>query len=305
MLHLTLRQLRVFESVARQLNFSRAAEELHLSQPAVSMQIRQLEENVGLSLFEQMGKRIFLTDAGKELYHYSRAIARQLSDLEEALNQMKGLESGSLKVSVVSTANYFLPPLLAKFCRMHPGIKVSLSVGNRESVLRQLSENETDIAVIGKPPEGMDLSAEPFLPNPLVVVASPDHPLAKKKSIPLKALEDETFLLREPGSGTRSAMERFFAQQKVKLTMGNEMSSTEAIKQAVQAGMGLAVVSLYTVELELETGRLKVLDVQGFPITRQWYAVHRTGKRLSTAADAFHSFLVNETPKHLPKPGKD
>ncbi len=304
MLHLTLRQLRVFESVARQLNFSRAAEELHLSQPAVSMQIRQLEENVGLPLFEQMGKRIFLTDAGRELFHYSRAIARQLSDLEEALNQMKGLESGSLKVSVVSTANYFLPPLLANFCRMHPGIKVSLSVGNRETVLRQLSDNETDIAVIGKPPEGVDLAAEPFLPNPLVVVASPEHELARKKHIPLKALETETFLLREPGSGTRGAMERFFAQHKVKLNMGNEMSSTEAIKQAVQARMGLAVVSLYTVELELETGRLKVLDVQGFPITRQWYTVHRAGKRLSTAADAFRSFLLTETPKHFPKAAK-
>lgn len=304
MLHLTLRQLRVFESVARHLNFSRAAEELHLSQPAVSMQIKQLEENVGLALFEQMGKRIFLTDAGKELHQYSRAIARQLADMEAALNQLKGLEQGSLKVAVVSTANYFLPPVLAKFCQRHPGIKVSLSVGNRESVLRQLAENETDLAVIGKPPEGMDLVAEPFLPNPLVVIAAPDHPLAKKRGIALKALEAETFLVREPGSGTRNAMERFFAQHKLKLNLGNEMSTNEAIKQAVQAGMGLGVVSLHTAELELETSRLKLLDVQGFPIMRQWFAVHREGKRLSKPADAFRSFLLKETPKHLAKPAK-
>jgi LysR family transcriptional regulator, low CO2-responsive transcriptional regulator len=304
MLHLTLRQLRVFESVARHLNFSRAAEELHLSQPAVSMQVHQLEENVGLPVFEQMGKRIYLTDAGKELYQYSRAIAQQLTELEESLNRMKGLEQGSLKVSVVSTANYFLPPVLAKFCQRHPGLKVNLSVGNRESVLRQLSENETDLAVIGKPPEGMNLVAEPFLPNPLAVIAPPDHALAKKRRIPLKALESERFLVREPGSGTRGAMERFFAQHKLKFTMGNEMSTAEAIKQGVQAGMGLAVVSLYTVELEVETGRLKVLDVQGFPIMREWYAVHREGKRLSKAADAFRTFLLKDVPRQIPAAAK-
>jgi LysR family transcriptional regulator, low CO2-responsive transcriptional regulator len=304
MLHLTLRQLRVFESVARHLNFSRAAEALHLSQPAVSMQIRQLEDNVGMPLFEQIGKRIFLTDAGKELFHYSRGIAQQLIELEEALNRMKGLEQGNLKVSVVSTANYFLHPLLARFCQRHPGIKVNLSVGNRETVLRQLSENETDLAVIGKPPEGTDLVAEAFLPNPLVVIGAPDHPLAKKRNIATRALETETFLVREPGSGTRGAMERFFAQHKMNLNMGNEMSTTEAIKQAVQAGMGLAVVSLYTVELELELGRLKVLDVQGFPIMREWYAAHREGKRLSKAADAFRSFLLKDAAKQVPKAAK-
>lgn len=301
MLHLTLRQLRVFESVARHLNFSRAAEELYLSQPAVSMQIKQLEENVGLPLFEQMGKRIYLTDAGRELYHYSRAIAQQLADMEAALDQMKGLERGKLIISVVSTANYFAPQLLARFCQRHKHITVSLSVANRETVLKQLAENAVDMAVMGQPPEGMDVVAESFMENPLIVVAPPHHPLCKEKRIPLKRLEQETFLVREPGSGTRGAMERFFVEHHIKLNKGMEMGTNEAVKQAVQAGLGLGIVSLHTAELELETKRLKVLDAQGFPIVRHWHVVHREGKRLSTVAQTFKDFLLKEAAKLMPQ----
>ncbi|MEY4960512.1 MAG: hypothetical protein RL610_691 [Pseudomonadota bacterium] len=300
MLHVTLRQLKVFESVARNLSFSRAAEELYLSQPAVSMQIKQLEDNIGLPLFEQMGKKIFLTDAGHELHHYSRSISGQLADMELALDELKGLERGKLNISVVSTANYFAPNLLAKFCQRYSGVTVSLNVSNRETVLRQLADNVTDLAIMGQPPDNQDIATESFMENPLVVIAPPDHPLSKLRRIPVKRLGQETFLLREPGSGTRGAMERFFAAHQISINRGMETDTNEAIKQAVQAGMGLGIMSLHTAELELLTNRLKVLDVQYFPIIRHWHVVHRKNKRLSSVAQAFREFLLKEAPGLMP-----
>lgn len=300
MLHLTLRQLKVFESVARQLSFSRAAEELYLTQPAVSMQIKQLEDNVGLPLFEQMGKKIYLTDAGKELYYYSRGISQQLADMELALDELKGLERGKLNISVVSTANYFAPHLLAKFCQRYSRVTVSLHVSNRETVLKQLADNLTDLAIMGRPPAHLDIATQSFMDNPLVVVAPPSHPLCAARHIPVKRLEQETFLVREPGSGTRSAMERFFAAHHININRGMETDTNEAIKQAVQAGMGLAIMSLHTVELELETKRLKVLDVQDFPIMRHWHIVNRKNKRLSSAAQTFREFLLTEARQLMP-----
>lgn len=294
MLHVTLRQLKVFESVARHLSFSRAAEDLHLTQPAVSMQIKQLEDSVDLPLFEQIGKKIYLTDAGRELYHYSRAISEQLTDMELALDELKGLERGKLNISVVSTANYFAPHLLAKFCQRYSGITVSLNVSNRETVLKHLADNVTDLAIMGQPPNGLDIATESFMENPLVVIAPPGHPLCSARRIPVKRLEQETFLLREPGSGTRSAMERFFAEHRISISKGMEADTNEAIKQAVQAGMGLAIMSLHTAELELETKRLRILDVQDFPIMRHWHVVHRKNKRLSSVAQAFREFLLKE-----------
>lgn len=300
MLHVTLRQLKVFESVARNLSFSRAAEELYLTQPAVSMQIKQLEDKIGLPLFEQMGKKIFLTDAGHELHHYSRAISGQLADMELALDELKGLERGKLNISVVSTANYFAPNLLAKFCQRYSGVTVSLNVSNRETVLRQLADNVTDLAIMGQPPDNQDIATESFMENPLVVIAPPDHPLSKLRRIPVKRLGQETFLLREPGSGTRGAMERFFAAHQISINRGMETDTNEAIKQAVQAGMGLGIMSLHTAELELLTNRLKVLDVQDFPIIRHWHVVHRKNKRLSSVAQAFREFLLKEAPGLMP-----
>jgi DNA-binding transcriptional LysR family regulator len=300
MLHLTLRQLKVFESVARNLSFSRAAEELYLTQPAVSMQIKQLEDSVDLPLFEQIGKRIFLTDAGRELYHYSRAISQQLADMELALDELKGLERGKLNISVVSTANYFAPHLLAKFCQRYSSITVSLNVSNRETVLRHLADNLTDLAIMGQPPEDLDIASESFMENPLVVIAPPGHPLCELHRIPVERLERETFLVREPGSGTRSAMERFFAAHHISINKGMETDTNEAIKQAVRAGMGLGIMSLHTAELELETGRLKILDVQDFPIMRHWHVVHRKNKRLSSVAQAFKGFLLKEAPGLMP-----
>lgn len=300
MLHVTLRQLKVFESVARHLSYSRAADELHLTQPAVSMQIKQLEDNISLPLFEQLGKRIYLTDAGHELYQYSRAIAQQLADMEVALDELKGMERGKLSIAVVTTANYFAPHLLAKFCQRYSGVTVSLNVSNRETVLKQLADNLIDLAIMGQPPENLDIDSESFMENPLVVVAPPNHPLCNEYDIPVKRLATETFLVRESGSGTRSAMERFFAAHEIKINKGMETDTTEAIKQAVQAGMGLGIMSRHTVELELETKRLKILDVQGFPIVRYWHVVNRKNKRLSSVANAFKEFLLKEAEKLVP-----
>jgi len=300
MYHLTLRQLRVFAAVANHLSFSRAAESLHLTQPAVSMQIKQLEETIGLPLFEQMGKRIFLTEAGREILHYSRTIAQQLLEAEAVIDELKGLERGKLTISVVGTANYFAPQLLAQFCKRYTGITVSLNVVNREAVIKHLEDNSTDLAIMGRPPEGMDIYAETFMANPLVVIAAPDHPLASQRKIPLERLRGLTFLMREQGSGTRAAMERFFQEHDIDFEVGTEMNTNEAIKQAVQVGMGLSVLSLHTVELELETRRLAVLDVEDFPIVRAWHLMHRANKRVSGSARAFKAFLLSEAANLIP-----
>jgi DNA-binding transcriptional LysR family regulator len=294
MLPLSLRQLQVFESVARHLNHSRAAEELFLSQPAVSMQIKQTEQTIGMALFEQVGKKLYLTEAGRELLHYSRAVVVLMQEMETVFDEMKGLEHGHLNIAVVSTANYFMPQLLAKFIQAHPKIKVSLSVANRDAVLKQLTENVADLAIMGQPPEGTDMLAEPFMQNPLVVIAAPAHPLARKKKIQPKQLAHETFLLREQGSGTRGVVERFFASHRLALPAHMEMDTNEAIKQSVQAGMGIGIISRHGIELELETKRLVVLDVDQFPIVRHWHLVHRKEKRLSAAAQEFQRYLLTE-----------
>ncbi len=294
MIRLTLHQLNILQAVARGGSFSRASRELHLSQPAVSMQIKQLEESLGLPLFEQIGKRIHLTEAGKEVLTYARAITQQLDELEGVLNRLKGLSGGRLRISVATTANYFIPTLLGTFSRRFPDVTVSLDVTNRETLLKQLGENTVDLVVMGQPPAEADVEAAAFMDNPLVVVAPPDHPLAGMKKIPLTRLQDEVFLVRESGSGTRIAMERFFSERGMKLRTGMEVGSNEAIKQSVQAGLGLGLLSRATIEQELVLKRLAVLDVADFPIMRHWYVVHRRGKRLSAAAAAFKQFMLKE-----------
>ncbi len=258
------------------------------------MQIKQLEDAVGLVLFEQLGKKIYLTEAGQEMYNYSRSVGQLLDEAEEVMESFKGVRRGHLKVSVASTANYCATRLLATFMQRFPDAKFSLDVTNRETLLRQLAANERDLVVMGRPPENLDLEASAFMENPLVVIAPSDHPLVDKKKIPLIQLEQETFLVRERGSGTRIAMERFFNERGVKLGSDMEMTSNEAIKQAVEAGLGLGIVSIHTLAPELETGRLRLLDVQNFPILRHWYVVHRQGKRLSPVASAFKNMLLEE-----------
>ena len=293
-MNITIRQLQVFEAVARHMGFTRAAEELHLTQPAVSMQVKQLEENVGLPLFEQVGKKIFLTEAGREMHHYSKVIAQQLVEADEVIEALKGVQRGSLDVSVASTANAFGTKLLAAFSQTHPSVTLKLDVTNRETLLRQLADNEKDLVIMGRPPEGMDLEAEPFMDNPLVVIAHPGHPWVKEKNIDPERLRDRTFVVRERGSGTRQLMERFFESHDIPFEPGMEMTSNEAIKQAVEAGLGLAVVSIHTLELELETNRIAVLDVQDFPIMRHWYVVHPKSKRLSPVAQVFRNFVLED-----------
>jgi LysR family transcriptional regulator, low CO2-responsive transcriptional regulator len=301
MLPITLRQLQIFESVARHLNHSLAAAELYLSQPAVSMQLKQLEQNIGLPLFEQAGKKLHLTAAGSELLHYARSMLQMMQEMESVFSEMKGLERGQLNISVVSTANYFMPQLLAKFIQSHPRINVGLSVANRDTVLKQVADNIADLAIMGQPPTEADMVSQSFMENPLVVIAAPDHPFAKKKAIQPSELVSETFLLREIGSGTRSVAERFFASHHLPLPTHMEMDTNEAIKQSVHAHIGIGIISRHSIELELETKRLCILDVAGFPIVRHWHLVHRKNKRLSTAAIAFQQFLLEAAAK-LNKP---
>lgn len=294
MLHLTLRQLQVFESAARHLSFSRAAKELHLSQPGVSMQIKQLEVSIGRPLFEQLGKKLFLTEVGREVLRASQAIAQQLVDLSDALNDLRGLKQGTLTVGVVSTVSYFAIRLISWFRQEHPEVRITLNVVNRENLLEQLANNEVDLALMGQPPAGHDLDSTPFMENPLVVIAPLAHPLAKQHNIPLAHLAQEDFVAREPGSGTRSATEAFFQSHGLTLRAAMEMNKNEAIKQAVEAGLGLGVVSRHTVTLELAARRLIALDVEGFPIRRQWHLVHRRNKHFSLAASAFAQFVLTQ-----------
>ncbi len=291
-MHITLRHLRIFEAVASHGSVSRAATELHLTQPAVSMQMKQLEEQIGLPLVEQIGRRMCLTEAGQALRVHARDIAAHIVGLNASMEQFRGLERGLLRLAVVSTANYFLPELIASFNARHPGVRVSLQVANRAFVLSALADGNTDLAIIGQPPDNVDTVAQHFKDNPLVVIAAPGHALVGREQVTLQRLAEETLVVREPGSGTRGAAERHFAAHGLAIRAGCEFGTNEAIKQAVRAGLGLAVVSAQTIELELQTGCLAVLFVEGFPIVRQWYVVHRTQKRLSAAASTFRNMLL-------------
>ena len=247
MKHATLRQLKVFEAVARHLSFSRAAEELHLTQPAVSTQVKQLESHVGLPLFEQLGKKVFLTPAGTEMLHYSRAIIALFRETEEAMDHLKGITGGKLNVAVISAGDYFFPRLLAAFTARHPGVTLNLTVHNREELLHQLTENLTDLAVMVRPPPEIDTINEAFAPHPYVIVAPPDHPLASQRQIPFSRLTEEPFISRERGSDTWNSLQDAFGQRTQRLKITMEIASTETIKQAVVAGMGISFLSAHTV----------------------------------------------------------
>ncbi len=301
-MNVTLRQLSVFESVARNLSYTKAAKELHLSQPGVSMQVRALVDVVGIPLFEKLGKQIHLTEAGTELYFYSQRIANELQEMEEVLESLKGVRGGKLRISVATTANHFATRLLAAFSKQYAGTDIALDVTNRKSLLDQLQNNETDIVIMGEPPPGRGLESVAFMDNPLVVVAPVNHSLAKSgRRVPLHRLAEETFVVREAASGTRSAMKRFFTDHGITFQAGMEMTSNEAIKQSVEAGLGLGIVSVHTLELELEARRLVILDVEGFPILRHWHLVHLKGKRWSPVAQAFNDFLLGPDAEHLLK----
>jgi DNA-binding transcriptional LysR family regulator len=290
----TLRQFKAFDAVARHLSFSRAAEEMHLTQPAVSTQVKQLGAHAGLPLFEQIGKKIYLTPAGVELLRHGRAILQQFREAEAAMAQLKGASGGRLNVAVISAGDYFFARLLAEFIRRHPGVTLNLAVHNREELLHQMANNLTDLAIMVRPPRGMDTVSEPFAPHPYVIVAAPDHPLARRRRIPLAVLARERFVVREKGSDTRNSMEDAFGRRLPKLDVAMEITSTETIKQAVIAGMGISFLSAHTISMELRVRSLVVLDVQGFPLLLDWYVVHRENKRLPPVALAFKRFLMDD-----------
>ena len=294
MKHATLRQLKVFEAVARLLSFSRAAEELHLTQPAVSTQVRKLEEHAGNALFEQFGKKIYLTPAGAELLQIGRAIIQQFEAAESAMTQFKGVSGGRLNVGVISAGDYFFPRLLVDFASRHRGVKLNFTVHNREGLLIHIADNLTDLAIMVRPPADLDTVNEPFAPHPYVVVAAANHPLVGVKRIPVARLMHEPFVIREKGSDTRNSMEEALDGQLAGVHVAMEIRSTETIKQAVIAGMGVSFVSAHTVSQELKSGSLSVLDVQGLPLVLNWYVVHRRTKRLPPVAQAFKDFLVSD-----------
>ncbi len=301
---LTLKQLRIFEAVAEEASYTRAAKRLFLTQPAISMQIKQLEERIGLPVFDRVGKTIQLTDAGRELLHHARTIKRQLEEAQQCLEELRGIKRGRLNLTMASTANYFTPRLLAGFRREYPDIEVSLHVANRAGLLEALENNTTDLVIMGKQPSSMPLAAKVFLENPLVVIAPPDHRFAGRRTIPLSEVMEEEFIIREIGSGTRAAVERFLATHALDRPRSLEMNSSEAIKQAVQAGLGLGVVSMHTLEMELTLGRLVVLDVEGFPIMRHWRLVYRKDRHFSPVSQAFYDYVVNNAEQLIGSNGR-
>jgi DNA-binding transcriptional LysR family regulator len=291
----TLHQLKVFEAIAEHGSFTRAAEELFLTHPTVSQQIKQLTKAIGLPLFEQVGKRLYLTDAGQEVLKVSRDISEQFSQLEMTLANLKGLKQGKLRLAATTTAKYFVPRLLGSFRQRYPGISISLQVTNQHKLLERLAENLDDLYFTGQPPSNLDIKPRPVIENPLVVIAAYNHPLAQEKNISLQRLVEEPFIMREPGSGTRLAVERFFAENHVAINnIEMEIGSNEAIKQAIAGGLGISVLSRHALVLEGLNGPLVVLDVEGFPIQRYWYVVYPAGKQLSVVARTFLDYLLDE-----------
>lgn len=290
----TLHQLRVFEAVARHKSFTRAAEELFLTQPSVSMQVKQLAKSVGMPLFEQVGKRLYLTEVGDELLGTCRDIFDRLSQFEMTVADLQGLKQGQLKLSVITTAKYVIPRLLGPFCQRYPGIDVSLKVTNHEGLQERLNDNLDDLYILSQPPTTPDVSCHEFLDNPLVVLAPMSHPLASQKNIPIERLNGEPFIMREPGSGTRQAVQKMFEDRGVAVKVRLDLGSNEAIKQAIAGGLGISVLSRHVLTLDGWQNQLTILDVEGFPIPRQWYAIYPSGKQLSVVARTFFEYLLNE-----------
>ncbi|MCG7875346.1 MAG: LysR substrate-binding domain-containing protein [Candidatus Thiodiazotropha taylori] len=291
---LTLHQLAIFTVLARHQNMTRAAAELHMTTPALSIQIKQMSEAMGVPLHEQVGKQLYLTDAGLRVEQAARDVLARLEGLSTELAELQGLERGTLKLSIITTVKYFVPRLLGEFCQQHPGIEVALEVINRDQCLTRLSQNMDDLYIMGRVPASLDVEAVPFMQNPLVVIAPTGHPLEGTKRLSAKRLSDEQFIMREQGSGTRLAAERFFEERKMELKTRMTLGSNEAVKQAVAGGLGIAIVSQHTLSLDAASGAYTVLEVKGFPLLRQWYAVYLKRKRLSAVTEAFLQHLINE-----------
>lgn len=301
MIQATLHQLKVFEATARQSSFTKAAEELYITQPTVSTQIKQLTKAVGLPLFEQIGKRLYLTEAGQELLQTCQEIFERLDNFEMKVADLKGTKQGRLQLGVITTTKYFIPKILGAFCQQYPGIDIALQVTNHQKLQERMSSNEDDLYILSQLPEDIDLYHQAFLENPLVVVARKDHPLANQKNLPISSLQDEAFIMRESGSGTRQAVQKLLIQNDVSVRVRLELGSNEAIKQAIAGGLGISVLSIHTLNAESAQGELTVLDIEHFPIQRNWYVAHLAGKQLSIIAQAFLSYLL-EASQHLSIP---
>ena len=291
-MRIDLRQLEMMDAVAQLGTLTRAADALHVTQPAISSQIRKLEEQVGLPLIEREGRGVRLTESGECVAHHAKRISQILEDLRGDLRQFKSVDKGVLRVAVVSTANYFITEDIARFRTTHPGVEINLRVANRDEILEILAANETDLAITGQPPDDADLVARPFKENPLVVIAPPDHPLIGRVSVGPRDLAQFPFVVREHGSGTRRVMERAFLEHGLECGVACVLSSNEAVKQAVQAGLGLAVISRQTIDLELETGRLMTLQSEQLALERQWFLLYRSYRRLSPTALKFRDQLM-------------
>ena len=286
----TLHQLRVFEAAARHSSFTRAAEELFLTQPTISMQIKQLTKSVGIPLFEQVGKRLYLTEAGRELFSTCKEIFNTLAQFEMKVADLKGLKQGQLRLAVITTAKYFIPRLLGSFCQLYPGIEISLQVTNHEGILDRMTSNQDDLYIMSQIPEHLDIYYEAFLENPLLVLAPVNHPLANEKNIPISKLANEAFIMREPGSGTRRSVQELFDENDVQVKVKLELGSNEAIKQAIAGGLGISVLSRHTLMPYAED--LTILDVEYFPIKRNWYMVYPNGKQLSIVGRTYFEYLL-------------
>lgn len=289
----TLHQLRIFDALAQHMSITRTAKALHLTPPAVSIQVKQLAEAAGQPLVEQVGKKLYLTEAGETVASACRDVSARMERLAQELAAIQGLEKGSLSVSILTTAKYFVPQLLGTLSEQHPGIEVSLFVGNRKAILDRLAHNQDDLYILGQPPENLGVVSIPFAANPLVAIAHPQHPLAAKKKISPKRLAEEPFIARERGSGTRLGCEAFFQRHDTAPRIRMELGSNEAIKQTVAGRLGVSIIAKITVEAEVARGNLVILDVQGLPLERQWHLVYPESKVLAPAAEAFKAFLVS------------
>ena len=290
----TLHQLRIFQQLALSMNYTKTANKLHLTQPAVSIQIKQLEDSLGLPLLEKIGKKLFLTPAGQELDFFCIDLFERIDSMNMKLSAMKGGLEGEFSLAVVTSAKYFTPHLLGAFQKLYPKVNIQLEVVNRKQIIQRLKDNDDDLVIMSLVPESMRLTRHPFVDNPIVIIANPSHPLAQQKNISLIDLQEHAFIFREPGSGTRTALESFLRSYNIKLSSSMVLGSTETIKQAVMAGLGLSAVSRHSVTLELATKCLVELDVQHFPLLRNWYVVHHRTKKLSPIASAFIDFILNQ-----------
>lgn len=293
-MRVTWNQLRLFEAVARNRSFTRAAEELFVVQPTVSAQIKQLSESVGVPLFEQVGKKTYLTSAGDQLLKTCHELFDSWARFEMVVSDLKGVKRGRLWIAIVTTAKYFVPRLLGPFYQRYPGVELKLEIVNRDQIIERLTNNLDDLYIMGVPPEHLAIERHPFLENPLVAIAPVGHELAQRKRIPLARLVEERFIAREPGSGTRIAIKEFLDKHKLKWPIQMELGGNEAIKWAVAGGLGLAVVSQHSLMLEPMRDRIAVLDVEGFPIVRSWYVVYPQGKQLSVVARTFFEYLKEQ-----------